>query len=129
MSAKARKDFPVLLPTLARKNTSQEEQARAHELLSRVGLAERLNHRPHELSVGQQQRVAVARALINQPMLVLADEPTGSLDHENSRNLVQLLHELQSDLNLALVMVSHADELTQTMNRVVALKDGSLHPI
>jgi ABC-type lipoprotein export system ATPase subunit len=107
---------------------SSEESAedRAQRLLKRVGLGERQGHRPGELSGGERQRVAVVRALINQPQLLLADEPTGSLDHASAQELGQLLMELNHEEGVTLVVVTHSPELARRMVRVMELKDGKL---
>ena len=115
----------VLIPTLASPNTDRQE--RAERLLDRVGLKHRLTHRPGQLSGGECQRVAVVRALINQPKLLLADEPTGSLDHAAATNLGQLLSELNKEEGVALVLVTHSLELARQMPRVLELRDGELH--
>ena len=115
----------VLIPTLASPNTDRQD--RAEQLLDRVGLKHRLTHRPGQLSGGECQRVAVVRALINQPKLLLADEPTGSLDHAAATNLGQLLCELNKEEGVALVLVTHSLELARQMPRVLELRDGELH--
>jgi ABC-type lipoprotein export system ATPase subunit len=99
---------------------------RAERLLKRVGLAERLHHFPGQLSGGERQRVAVVRALINQPQLLLADEPTGALDHASADNLGQLLVELNREEGVTLIVVTHSRELAQRMERVLELRDGKL---
>jgi len=114
----------VLIPTLASPNTDRQE--RAERLLDRVGLKHRLTHRPGQLSGGECQRVAVVRALINQPKLLLADEPTGSLDHAAATNLGQLLSELNKEEGVALVLVTHSLELARSLPRVLELRDGVL---
>src|SRR5690348_13681080 len=116
----------VLVPTLATGKTdglSRGEPApdRARRLLDRVGLGRRLAHRPGQLSGGERQRVAVVRALINAPQLVLADEPTGSLDHVSAQQLAQLLTELNREERVTLIVVTHARELAQRMGRVFEL--------
>jgi len=116
----------VLIPTLTG-HTTDADYARAERLLERVGLKHRLTHRPGELSGGECQRVAVVRALINQPKLLLADEPTGSLDHASATNLGQLLTELNKEEGVALVLVTHSLELARQMPRVLELRDGELH--
>ncbi len=118
----------VLLPTLAQSGSVVNEQARerAKQLLERVGLAERINHRPSQLSGGERQRVAVVRALINEPALLLADEPTGSLDATSASALGELLVELNRERELALVLVTHSEELASRMQRQVELRAGQL---
>jgi len=118
----------VLVPTLtdpAELNTP-ETRARAERLLDWVGLGARLSHRPGQLSGGERQRVAVVRALINRPKLLLADEPTGSLDHAAAVKLVELLIELNKKEGVALVLVTHSLELAGRMPKVLELRDGSL---
>ncbi len=118
----------VLVPTLADKNRSSMKDAedRATNLLQRVGLKDFLLHRPGELSGGQRQRVAVVRALINQPKLLLADEPTGSLDREASENIADLLVELNGSEKVALIVVTHSAELAARIGPVMELTEGSL---
>lgn len=119
----------VLVPALAlnKKRPDSETVERARKLLTRVGLGERLNHRPFELSGGERQRVAVVRALINRPKLVLADEPTGALDRVSADALADLLVELNREENVALIVVTHWLELARRMNRVLVLRDGKLY--
>ena len=102
---------------------------RAERLLKRVGLSERLRHRPGQLSGGERQRVAVVRALINQPQLLLADEPTGALDHASATSLGQLLVELNQEEGVTLIVVTHALDLARRMGRVLQLVDGNLRPL
>jgi len=118
----------VLVPTLACARAAVHNGAgeRAGRLLKRVGLGERMSHRPGELSGGERQRVAVVRALINQPQLLLADEPTGSLDQTSARELGQLLLDLNREEGVTLIIVTHAHELAQRMERVLELKEGRL---
>jgi ABC-type lipoprotein export system ATPase subunit len=120
----------VLVPTLAEQGRTthsvESTSTRAERLLKRVGLAERLHHFPGQLSGGESQRVAVVRALINQPQLLLADEPTGALDHASATNLSQLLVELNHEEGVTLIVVTHSRELAQRMGRVLELKDGKL---
>jgi ABC-type lipoprotein export system ATPase subunit len=100
--------------------------SRAERLLNRVGLGERLHHCPGQLSGGERQRVAVVRALINQPQLLLADEPTGALDHASATSLGQLLVELNKEEGVTLIVVTHAADLAKRMTRVLELQDGKL---
>jgi len=119
----------VLLPTLASRRSRAERRAdadRARTLLARVGLGDRQNHRPAQLSGGESQRAAVVRALINQPRLLLADEPTGSLDAEAARMLGDLLAELNHDEGVTLLVVTHSVELAQRMTQVYRLENGRL---
>ena len=106
--------------------TNETASARAERLLKRVGLGERLHHRPGQLSGGERQRVAVVRALINQPQLLLADEPTGALDHASATALGQLLVELNREESVTLIVVTHALDLAKRMGRVLRLEDGRL---
>jgi len=116
----------VLLPTLARGRPGPAELRRAGELLDRVGLRDRLAHRPAELSGGERQRVAVARALIRQPCLVLADEPTGNLDRTSALSVARLLLELHQDHPTMLVVVTHSQEVAALMERQLELNNGTL---
>jgi ABC-type lipoprotein export system ATPase subunit len=118
----------VLTPTLAFQDKANRANAvqRAKQLLEKVGLGNRLEHRPGQLSGGERQRVAVVRALINRPPLLLADEPTGALDHASATGLGQLLVDLNHDENVALVVVTHSIELAQRMSRLLELRDGRL---
>lgn len=116
----------VLVPTLAGKERTGTRKE-AESLLARVGLADRMSHRPGELSGGQRQRVAVARALINKPKLLLADEPTGSLDEDSSRSIADLLAQLNRDDGVTLVVVTHSRELASRIGHVVELSGGVLN--
>jgi lipoprotein-releasing system ATP-binding protein len=116
----------VLIPTLARK-TSSADRDRALQLLDSVGLTHRAKHRPGQLSGGERQRAAVARALINEPKILLADEPTGALDRVNATRLVDLLLEVNRTRGVPLIMVTHSAELARRMGRVVELMDGKLY--
>lgn len=113
----------VLIPALVHKH---EAQARALELLERVGLSGRLDHRPGQLSGGERQRVAVVRALINRPQLLLADEPTGALNQEGADALMDLLLELNREEHLTLIMVTHSMRLANRLDRVMQLENGML---
>jgi len=116
----------VLVPTLTMPSNPANRN-RAVNLLERVGLQHRLEHRPGQLSGGECQRVAVARALINRPQLLLADEPTGSLDHANAQSLGRLLLDLNREEGVALVVVTHSLELARQLPRVLELRDGVLN--
>ncbi|MBI1830586.1 MAG: ABC transporter ATP-binding protein, partial [Planctomycetes bacterium] len=127
----------VLIPTLAggalTPNASpggrgETYESRARELLQRVGLSERLDHRPAELSGGERQRVAVARALIHKPLLVLADEPTGNLDRKTAQTVGQLLVEMHQHEQTMLIVVTHSVELARTLPKQLEMLDGTLAP-
>jgi ABC-type lipoprotein export system ATPase subunit len=120
----------VLVPTLASKDQQLRSTApdRGRKLLDRVGLGARFEHRPGQLSGGERQRVAVVRALINRPRLLLADEPTGALDHASSQNLAELLVELNREENVTLIVVTHALELARRLRRIMEIRDGGLQP-
>jgi lipoprotein-releasing system ATP-binding protein len=106
----------------------EDRRRRATELLARVGLAERVEHRPGMLSGGEQQRVALARALIMHPSLLLADEPTGNLDEHTAETLQELLHEMHREQNLTSIIATHNPRLAATCDRVLRLGEGTLHP-
>jgi lipoprotein-releasing system ATP-binding protein len=116
----------VLVPTLAGGGATKDAVDRARGLLDRVGLAQRLEHRPAELSGGERQRVAIARAMINRPKLLLADEPTGNLDRTTAAAVAQLLLELPREEQTILVVVTHSLELAGMMGRRMEIDDGKL---
>jgi lipoprotein-releasing system ATP-binding protein len=116
----------VMMPALIAKKSKKEAKLRAMELLNFLGLADRANHKPNELSGGEKQRVAVARALINKPAVILADEPSGSLDSKNKAELHQLFFDLRDKFGQTFVIVTHDEELAQLTDRTIHLKDGEV---
>jgi len=118
----------VMLPGLMRGKSPGSSARRAGEVLEKVGLAERFNHKPGELSGGERQRVTFARALMNSPDLLLADEPTGNLDHEASKVLETMMWELCSDQETALLLVTHNNKLAEGADLILQLEDGCLMP-
>src|SRR6266849_3583743 len=119
----------VMLPSLISRQSFAATRARATELLERVGLRERLAHRPGQLSGGEQQRVAVARALAQRPRLLLADEPTGNLNPATGEDVQQLMLELNQEHGAALVVATHNDRLAAAMGRTLRLAGGCLHEV
>src|SRR5262249_39453718 len=119
----------VLIPTLVGTDGRANAEAWARQLLDRVGLSNRLDHRPAELSGGERQRVAVARALIRHPVLLLADEPTGNLDRHTAQSVGQLLLDLHRQEQTILLVVTHSAELARQLPRQMEMLDGLLHPV
>lgn len=116
----------VMIPGLIGGNDKRETRKYAAELLNYLGLSERLEHKPSELSGGEKQRVAVARALINRPSLILADEPSGSLDSKNKEELHSLLFSLREKFDLTQVIVTHDKELATLTDRIIEMRDGKI---
>ena len=116
----------VELPMLYAGVPGGERVRRAKEWLTRVGMGDRMRHQPNELSGGQKQRVAIARAMVNEPALILADEPTGALDSETSRVVMDLFHEMHERYHKTIVLITHNPALAQECQRVLTLKDGRI---
>jgi len=119
----------VAMPLLLRRDSLAEVRAHAARLLDRVGLGERLTHRPGELSGGERQRVAVARALVTAPAVVLADEPTGNLDHKTGERTLELMLDLNRETGASLVVVTHSHDIARRMSRVLELREGRLDDV
>ena len=116
----------IFMPALIREEPMDQIKENAHRLLSRLGLSHRTDHRPSQLSGGEQQRVAVARALMNNPGYILADEPTGNLDKKNTQGLLELLFEIRDEEQVALVMVTHDSDIATKADQVFEISDGKL---
>ncbi len=116
----------VALPLFPLKMTNEERRKRATELLNRMELGHRLEHLPSALSGGEKQRVAIARALINNPKIIFADEPTGNLDSSTGEAIMGILNKLHKEEGVAILMVTHEDELAKTANRLIPMKDGEI---
>lgn len=116
----------VELPMLYGKMKKTERRERARELLELVGMKERMLHKPEELSGGQKQRTAIARAMANDPSIILADEPTGALDSETSRRIIDVFHRLHREQGKTIVLITHSTELAQETDRVVKISDGRI---
>lgn len=116
----------VELPMLYKKVPAKERADRARELLELVGMGERASHNPNELSGGQKQRVAIARAMANDPDIILADEPTGALDTQTGRAVMDIFHELHEDRHKTFVLITHNPELAEETQRVITMVDGRL---
>jgi ABC-type lipoprotein export system ATPase subunit len=114
----------IMLPALLGGTSKKEAKQRAEELLEFMGLTDRAKHKPNELSGGEKQRVAVARALVNHPSIILADEPSGSLDSQNKKELHQLFFDLRDRMGQTFIIVTHDEELAATTDRTIHLKDG-----
>ncbi|HOY12281.1 MAG TPA: ABC transporter ATP-binding protein, partial [Saprospiraceae bacterium] len=119
----------VCIPAYIAKTNQKVVERKAKELLDYLGLTDRMDHKPNQLSGGEQQRVAVARALINQPKVVLADEPTGNLDNTSSREMHELFIKLRNDFNQTFVIVTHNEELAQMSNKRYFMVDGKIDSI
>ena len=114
----------VMMPALIGGDSKNDAEVRANELLEKLGLKERITHRPSEMSGGEQQRVTVARALINRPTVILADEPSGNLDSESAKALHNLFFELRNSMNQTFIIVTHNEELAEMADRKLVMRDG-----
>lgn len=118
----------VLVPTIP-DNTSEKKTKNALEILKLVGLENRINHKPNELSGGERQRVSIARALINNPEIVFADEPTGNLDSKNATNIIELIKKLRDEKKTTFVVVTHDPNLTIYADKIIYIKDGLIDKV
>ena len=116
----------VMMPLLIGKKNKAEAETQAADMLEKVGLKQRILHRPSELSGGERQRAAIARALVTRPKCLLADEPTGNLDRKNAQNILDMMMDLKTELNTSLIVVTHDDELAMRFERVMTMQDGHL---
>ncbi|KTD23529.1 lipoprotein-releasing system ATP-binding protein [Legionella lansingensis] len=116
----------VSLPLLLGQRSVEEAQSQAEKILDQVGLSKRLGHKPSQLSGGERQRVAIARALVHQPQCVLADEPTGNLDHATALKIFELMLSLNESLNTAVIIVTHDMQLAEKMDKILTIQDGLL---
>jgi ABC-type lipoprotein export system ATPase subunit len=117
----------IQIPMFEGKWSPRERAERAARLIEEVGLADRGSHRPSQLSIGQRQRIAIARSLANDPSLLLADEPTGNLDSKSQDEIIRLLHRLRDERQLTLLIVTHSHDVAQAADRRIPMKDGQIH--
>ena len=118
----------VMMPALIKGDSMADSRRRAMEMLDFLGLTDRASHKPSELSGGEKQRVAVARALVNRPQVILADEPSGSLDTQNKGELHQLFFDLRDQMGQTFIIVTHDEQLAATTDRTIRLRDGRIEP-
>lgn len=116
----------IMIPAMIQGISKKEAREKAYLLLEKVGLQDRASHRPNEISGGEQQRIAVCRALVNQPNIVFADEPSGNLDSKNANELHELFFKLREELNQSFVIVTHNQELAQQADRMLRMQDGKI---
>ncbi len=119
----------VALPMLYAGVKKQDRVKKAKELLKMVSMEDRLKHMPEELSGGQKQRVAIARAMVNDPDIILADEPTGSLDSKSSREVMDIFHKLHYEQDKTIILITHSNELAQETERIITIRDGEISGI
>ena len=122
-------EMNVELPMMANPMSMDDRKSRAEDILTQLGLSDRLKMKPNQLSGGQQQRVAIARALVNNPALVLADEPTGNLDTKSGEDVIKLFKNICREKNVTIVMVTHNPDITKFCDRVIHIRDGRIEKI
>jgi phosphonate C-P lyase system protein PhnL len=116
----------VMIPAMIAGDTKQVAQSKAVKLIDRIGMSERISHKPDELSGGEQQRITIARALINSPSMLLADEPTGNLDEQNSKIIIDLIDELRQDYKLICLIATHSPAVAARAEKIITLHDGMI---
>lgn len=116
----------IAMPSLIKGISYDEAISYANKLIDLVGIKDRANHKPAEISGGEQQRAAIARALINKPALIFADEPTGNLDENNSNIILNLINDIRKEYNTTFVIATHSDKIAQAADRIIRLKDGNI---
>ena len=116
----------IMMPAIIAGESKQSAQEKAHKLLDKIGLSQRAKHKPDELSGGEQQRIAIARSLINSPKIIFADEPTGNLDEYNSKVVIDLLTQLQEEEGLTIVVATHSQEIARTSKKTHQIKDKKI---
>lgn len=119
----------VAMPLLVGGVALREAKQQAEDLLEKIGLKDRMQHKPSELSGGERQRIAIARALVGRPACILADEPTGNLDNRNAAQVFDLFLELNQEMGLAFIVVTHDHNIAKRISKVVELRDGTIHPV
>lgn len=119
----------IMIPAIINGINKKSARELATELIDKVNLSNKKNNKPNELSGGEQQRIAIARALINKPRIILADEPTGNLDSKNAEIIVNLLHDIKKEHNVAMIMATHSIEIAKTTDKIFHLKDGKIFNI
>ncbi len=117
----------IMMPAIIGGESKQKAKEKAKKLIDRIGLTARSNHKPDELSGGEQQRIAIARALINEPEIIFADEPTGNLDEANSSNIINLLKELQEEHKLTVITATHSKEIAENSKTIYKIKDKKIN--
>lgn len=116
----------VMFPALIKGIPMSEAKEKAQTIIEKVGMSHRTEHKPSELSGGESQRIAIARAMINNPLVIFADEPTGNLDFENSKIILDLLEEIKSESNISLVMATHSNDVAHRADRIIRIVDGQV---